>query len=80
MIWLELLPEQDAPALFFFKKGCWFATDAEKTEKNDETENDTLSLCFHHYLLDHVPVRVPLASVNYETRSIALAWVRQQGI
>jgi hypothetical protein len=80
MIWRESLPEQDAPALFFYKKGCRLATDAEKTDENDETEDDTFSLSFHHYVFEHVPVRIPLASVNYEARSIALAWVRQQGI
>lgn len=71
MIWRESLPQKDEPALFFYKKGCWLATD-----DND----DSLSLVFHHYLLNHVPVRVPLAFVNFEARSIALTWVRQQGI
>lgn len=80
IIWRESLPEQDVPALFFYKKGSWLATDAEKTNENDETEDDTISLSFHHYVLEHVPVRIPLASVNYEARSIALAWVREQGI
>lgn len=80
MIWRESLPEQDAPALFFYEKRCWLATDAEKTDENDETEDDTISLSFHHYGLEHVQVRIPLASVNYEARSIALTWVHQQGI
>jgi hypothetical protein len=72
MIRHESLPQKDEPALFFYKKGCWLAT--------DDNDDDSLSLVFRHYFLNHVPVRVPLAFVNFEARSVALACVRQQGI
>jgi hypothetical protein len=81
MIWRQLLPEKDTPALFFYKKGCWLAPDNnDKNGGNNKTEDDPLSLVFHYRLLDHVPVRLPLASINYEARNVALAWARQQGI
>ena len=74
LIWSYALPDKDEPALYFYRKGYWCPT------RRVINDSDDLFLEFCHQLQAHVPVAVPLVSVNREARSIALGWVREQGI
>lgn len=67
-VWHFSLPSVISPALVAFKPGCW------RVQRN----NDELNLVFRHDLLD-IPISVPIAQVNREARSIALAWAKDQG-
>ena len=73
-IWNNALPDKDEPALYFYEMGCW------RPGRRVIDGDDALFLEFRHETLAHVTVAVPLASVNHEARSIALGWLREQGI
>lgn len=70
IIWREALPDEPAPALFFFKTGCWLPRG---------TAEPDLTLEFQHDRLDPVEFEVALAFVNHEARGIAIAWIRERG-
>lgn len=80
-IWRDSLPEKDNPALYPWKKGCWCPRRLQKTDPEwDPNEDLNLQLNMSYDLLDHVQVEVPLFSVNWEARVIALTWMREQKI
>lgn len=80
-IWHDALPEKDEPALFPYRKGCWCprCISGSGNGYNPEYPAD-IYLEFRHDLLEPVQVEVPLVFVNREARTIALAWVHNQGI
>lgn len=81
-LWRESLPDKDRPALFPYKEGCWcpyWAQDGDEKYQFDEGY-DNVYFEFRQEMLDPIQVDVPLASVNREARSIALAWAAEQGI
>ncbi|KAK7752601.1 hypothetical protein SLS62_005370 [Diatrype stigma] len=53
-----------------------------KSEEDYDPHNDELNLLFElrHDLLDVTQFKLPLVSVNFEARVIALAWAREQGV
>ena len=81
-IWHDALPGKVGPALYFYRKGCWCPRRLSKSDEGYDPENDenNLNFEFRHDLLDDTQFEVPLVFVNREARSIALAWVREQGI
>jgi hypothetical protein len=70
-IWNYALPtaEEIAPALTFFKPGCW----------RWQGVQPDLEFVFHHEFLE-VHVEVPMAFVNREARSIAVTRIRELGL
>lgn len=81
-IWREALPHQMAPALHFYKPGCWCPRMLTESDEEWDRNNDELNLTleFRYELLDHPYIEIPLVFVNHEARAIALAWMRNQGI
>ena len=81
-IWYDALPDKIGPALFFYRKGCWRPRRLLQSDEGYNPENDehNLNFEFRHDLLDDTHFELPLIFVNREARSIALAWVREQGI
>ena len=80
-IWRDALPENDEPALFPWKKGCWGPQRLRQSKKESNSdEQQCASIHFCGDLLDHVRVEVPLFFVNWEARDIAVAWMRKQNI
>lgn len=80
-IWREALPDNDKPAMFPYKEGCWNPRWLlESDPEYDPRCEHNVNLEFRHDLLDHVEVDVPLIFVNSEARAIALSWVRDQGL
>lgn len=80
-IWQEALPENDEPALFPWKKGCWGPQRPRQSNKgsnSDEQQHADIHFCGD--FLDHVRVEVSLFFVNWEARDIAVAWMRKQNI
>lgn len=69
-VWEYTLPCTLRSALVPYKTGCWVPTGAEPD----------LYVEFRHDKLGKVSYEVPLAYVNHEARTIALAWVRKQGL
>lgn len=68
--------------MYFYRKGCWCPRRLTESDEGYEADNDELNLNFEfrHDLLGYIQFNVPLVFVNREARSIALAWVREQGI
>jgi hypothetical protein len=81
-IWRDALPDQTGSALYFYKKGCWCSRRLTESDLTYDPENDELNLIFEwcHGLLDDVQFELPLIFANREARSIALDWLREQGI
>lgn len=81
-IWEASLPQKVSQALYFYKPGCWAPRRLTEADAEYDPENDALNLNFEffHDSLDRVRVDVPLFSVNREARSIALPWIREQGL
>lgn len=81
-IWRDALPDNVGPALFFYKKGCWCPGQLSESDKfyDPENEEQMLNFEFRHDLLDDAQFEIPLVFVNRESRAIALAWIREQGI
>ncbi|KAI1636084.1 hypothetical protein F4809DRAFT_406293 [Biscogniauxia mediterranea] len=81
-IWRDALPNRVGPALCFYRKGLWRPRRLTATDEGYDPENDELNLLFEfrYDLLDGAQVEVPLLLVNREARSVALPWVREQGI
>lgn len=80
-IWQDSLPEKDSPALYPWKRGCWYPRRLQETDPGWDPNRGVdweLEMC--HGLLDHVQVEVPLFYVNREARGFALAWMRKQNI
>lgn len=71
-IWREALPDdiQLGPVLVPFKEGCW--------QCELLGPDNTPAVLFRPELLDAVQLEIPIAFVNREARSIALAWLRKQ--
>ncbi|KAK7433058.1 hypothetical protein QQZ08_000531 [Neonectria magnoliae] len=80
-IWREVLPEQDGPALYPFRTGCWRPRHLSASDEGyDAHAGDNVILKFHYDLLKGGEVDVPLFFVSREARSIALGWLREQNI
>jgi hypothetical protein len=81
-IWHDALPEDVGPTLYFYKKGCWRPRQlliSEKGYDRNVPENN-LVLGLDHNLFDRIRINVPIANVGTESRSIAVAWAREQGL
>lgn len=79
-IWNEALSEDDEPALFPYKKGCWQPRWLSESDVDyDARCEHNVNLEYHYDHLDHIEMEIPLAQVNREARSIALAWARGRG-
>ena len=68
-IWEDALPDATEPALVAHNLECWRVQGAEPD----------MELEYHHELLD-VHIEMPMAFVNCEARSIAMARIRQHGL
>lgn len=81
-IWRDALPPKVGPALYFYRKGCWYARRLSESDEGYGPENDehNLNVEFRHDLLDDVQLEVPLVFVNREARRVALTWIREQGL
>lgn len=82
-VWHEALPELLSPALYYYTAGLWRPRHLiEGDDEYDPVNNEhNLTLEFRHELLERgSQIEVPLFFVNREARSIALAWIRKQGI
>lgn len=81
-IWRDALPSKVAPALYFWRKGCWFPRRLTESEEGFDPVREELNLLFEfrHDLLDATQLKLALVSVNFEARGIALAWAREQGL
>ncbi|KAI1489986.1 hypothetical protein F5X96DRAFT_679405 [Biscogniauxia mediterranea] len=81
-IWRDALPNRVGPALCSYRKGLWRPRRLTASDEGYDPENDELNLLFEfrYDLLDGAQVKVPLLLVNREARSVALPWVREQGI
>ena len=80
-IWRNALPYPTGPTLHFYKPGCWCPRQlTESDQRWDPNDELNLDLEFRYDLLNHPHIEIPLISVNHESRAIALAWVREQGI
>ncbi|KAI1455277.1 hypothetical protein F4805DRAFT_459840 [Annulohypoxylon moriforme] len=81
-IWHDALPSEFGPALFIYRKGFWRPRRLTESDEGFDPSNDehNLNFEFRYDLLDDVQFELPLAFVNREARSIALEWVREQGI
>ncbi|KAI0837990.1 hypothetical protein F5Y06DRAFT_58743 [Hypoxylon sp. FL0890] len=83
LIWRATLPNYIRPTLFFYRRGCWRPRRLTESDKGylPDDDIDNMELRFRHDLLDNdAQFNVPIFYVNREARSIALAWVREQGI
>lgn len=80
-IWHDALPDKFGPALYFYKKDCfYFRQYLESDEGYDPVNLDgNLHLEWRHDLLNNAQSEVPLLFVNREARRIALIWLREQG-
>lgn len=80
-IWRYSLPDEDRPALYPYKRGCWCPRWLSPSDKGyDPKWEPNIDLEFRYDLLDNIEVKLPLVFVNREARGIALAWAHQQGI
>lgn len=80
-IWRDALPDQDRPALYPYKRGCWCPRWLSPSDRgNDPKLKPNIDLEFRYELLDDIQVELPLVFVNREARGIALAWALHQGI
>lgn len=79
-IWRDALPNEIAPVLYFWKKGCWCPRRLTASEEGYDPDRDEHNLLyeFRHDLLDAAQLKLALVSVNFEARDIALAWAREQ--
>lgn len=81
-IWQESLPSQIKPAVFKYKRGCWWArhlTDADVGYEHDSVDGN-LVLEFRHGMLGASRFDVPLAGTTQEARDAALSWAARHGI
>ena len=84
-IWNDTLPKNDKPKRQAYSRSlekgvlpCWCPSCLQKSNPDWEPNEDlNLQLDFHHNLLDHVQVEIPLFSVNWEACGIALAWMHK---
>lgn len=79
-IWDESLPEKDAPALFFYKPGCWEVHVPVPGDKrfNPDWPGSNWVLFFEDRLA-HTHVCPALLRVNAEARRAALRWAHRLG-
>jgi len=74
MIWEEVLPDV-GPCLFPYRRGCWTHV---KVPPDDEEDGDYVEWVADE--LGHLQIALPIATVNREARSAALAWARRNGL
>lgn len=80
-IWRDALPDDDRPALYPYKRGCWCPRWLSPSDPGyDPNCEPNIDLEFRHDLLDHIQVDLPLLFVNWEARGIALSWAHQNDI
>jgi hypothetical protein len=80
-VWRETLPKRIQNPLYFYTKRCWeprHLTEADSDYDPDAEHNINLEFCHEH--LDPLEVEVPLFFVNHEAHSLALEWIRRQGL
>ena len=70
-IWRYALSEDDPPALCPYQRDCWCP---------GSPHLGTVEVELRPELLDHVRVKIPIASVNQEARETAIDWVPKKGI
>lgn len=78
----ESLPSQIPPALYKYKRGCWWPrhlTDADVGYEPDSVD-DNLVLEFRHSMLGASRFEVPLADTTREARDAARSWAAKHGI
>lgn len=81
MIWKEVLPPHDAPALYPWKTGYWQPRPLQESDKAWGRHEDVhLFLELRQDLFDHVQVDIPLFFVSQEAREVSLTWIQKQGI
>ncbi|KAM5352776.1 hypothetical protein ACJ41O_005498 [Fusarium nematophilum] len=79
-IWHAALPPKVGPTLYLFRPGCWHPRWLSETDQGyDPASRDNVNLEFRHDFLNHIQIESSLLLVNREARSIALAWLRQEG-
>ncbi|EHK22563.1 uncharacterized protein TRIVIDRAFT_230606 [Trichoderma virens Gv29-8] len=86
-IWRQSLPDLDSITLYNYRRECWGPRDLRKSEVDHQlldqmpgnTEN-AVDFDFRHEMLAATHVNLPLAFVNREARSVALAWIQQRGV
>lgn len=80
-IWRDALPDEELPALYPYKRGCWHPRWLSPSDEGySPGPHPNIWMEFRHDLLDNIQVELPLVFVNHEARSITLAWARQQNI
>ncbi|KAL6871305.1 hypothetical protein J3F83DRAFT_654162 [Trichoderma novae-zelandiae] len=86
-IWQESVPDLNCITLHNYQKGYWGPRNLPKAEPGANHPDgghgmgeEPIAFDFHHEKLDSVHVDISMASVNLEARSVALAWLRKQGV
>ncbi|CEJ81846.1 hypothetical protein VHEMI01955 [[Torrubiella] hemipterigena] len=79
-IWDESLPEKDAPAVFFYKPGCWEVHVPVAGDKRFDPDRPGRNwFVFFEDRLAHTHVCPALLRVNAEARRAALRWAHRLG-
>jgi hypothetical protein len=81
-IWRDALPDAVKSAFFFYKNGLWGFRRRTEADDGYDAMHDELNWNFawDYKQLDSVRYDVPLVFVNREARSMALDWIRDQGL
>lgn len=80
-IWRVALPDEDRPALYPYKRGCWCPRWLSPSDPGyDPNCEPNIDLEFRHDLLEDIQVDLPPVFVNREARGIALTWAHQHDI
>ncbi|PVI02154.1 hypothetical protein DM02DRAFT_670731 [Periconia macrospinosa] len=69
-VWRLALPSLIEPAVFYHKQKCMFPPEIAPDPANE----------LHHEMFEPVYYQIPIAFVNHEARSVALAWARKHGL
>lgn len=78
-IWQYAFPTQIGPALYSYRKGCWFPCSQQQSITQHQDGDRAMVVCLKLDLemLDDVCFSMPLLYTNNEARQVALAWCRR---